>query len=152
MLNNKIKAIIYKKNRQIVIKKLDPKSDSFQYNDKSYIIDKENYYIHRKIAVYSFREEVPIPLALKDLKVLDGKEMVDFDKVLMSSDELNTFKRSKTAKEILDTIDKGPLENILPIITLLVTIAGLGALYWILNGQIMQVLEEIQQFREAIGV
>jgi len=149
---NKIKAIIYKKNRQIVIKKLDPKSDSFQYNDKSYIIDKENYYIHRKIAVYSFREEVPIPLALKDLKVLDGKEMVDFDKVLMSSDELNTFKRSKTAKEILDTIDKKPLENILPIITLLVTIVGLGALYWILNGQIMQVLEEIQQFREAIGV
>jgi hypothetical protein len=152
MLNNKIKAIIYKKNRQIVIKKLNPKSESFEYNGKSYIIDKENYYIHRKIAVYSFREEVPIPLALKDLKVLDGKEMVDFDKVLMSSDELNTFKRSKTAKEILDTIDKGPLENILPIITLLVTIAGLGALYWILNGQIMQVLEEIQQFREAIGV
>jgi len=31
MLNNKIKAIIYKKNRQIVIKKLDPKSDSFEY-------------------------------------------------------------------------------------------------------------------------
>jgi hypothetical protein len=152
MLNNKIKAIIYKKNRQIIIKKLDPKSDSFEYNDKSYIIDKENYYIHRKIAVYSFREEVPIPLALKDLKVIDGKETVDFDKVLMSSDELNTFKRSKTAKEILDTIDKGPLENILPIITLLVTIGGLGALYWILNGQIMQVLEEIQQFREAIGV
>lgn len=152
MLNNKIKAIIYKKNRQVVIKILNPKSDSFEYNHKSYIIDKENYYIHRKIAVYSFREEVPIPLALKDLKVLDGKEMVDFDKVLMSSDELNTFKRSKTAKEILDTIDKGPLENILPIITLLVTIAGLGALYYILNGQIMQVLEEIQQFREAIGV
>lgn len=150
--NNKIKAIIYKKNRQVIIKKVDPLSDSFEYNGKSYIIDKENYYIHKKIAVYSFREEVPIPLALKDLKVEKGKESIDFDKVLMSSDELNTFKRSKTAKEILDTIDRGPIENILSIITLLVTVGGLGALYWVLNGQIQDILEQIQSFRDAIGV
>ena len=152
MLNNKIRAIIYKKNRQVVIKKLNPNSDSFEYNNKSYIIDKENYYIYKKLAVYSYREEVPIPLALKDLQVNKGKEVIDFDKVLMSSDELNTFKRSKTAKEILDTIDRGPIENILGIIGIIITVGGLGALYWVLNGQIMQILDEIQQFREAIGV
>lgn len=149
---NKIKAIIYKKNREVVIKKIPTESDSFEYNKKSYIIDKENFYVYNHMAVYSYREEVPIPLALKDLKVEKGKESIDFEKVLMSSEELNTFKRSKTAKEILDTIDKGPIENIISIITLGVIILGLGGVYWVLNGQIQAILEQIQSFREAIGV
>ena len=149
---NKIKVIIYKKNREVVIKKIPINSDSFEYNKKSYIIDKENFYVYNYMAVYSYREEVPIPLALKDLKVEKGKESIDFEKVLMSSEELNTFKRSKTAKEILDTIDKGPMENIISIITLAVIILGLGGVYWVLNGQIQAILEQIQSFREAIGV
>lgn len=149
---NKIKVIIYKKNREVVIKKIPTESDSFEYNKKSYIIDKENFYVYNHMAVYSYREEVPIPLALKDLKVEKGKESIDFEKVLMSSEELNTFKRSKTAKEILDTIDKGPMENIISIITLAVVILGLGGVYWVLNGQIQAILEQIQSFREAIGV
>jgi hypothetical protein len=63
---NKIRFIIYKKNRQVIQKKVEPKSNSFTYNGNSYIIDKENFYIWKNIATYSYREEVPIPLALKE--------------------------------------------------------------------------------------
>jgi len=79
---NKIRFIIYKKNRQVIQKKVEPKSNSFTYNGNSYIIDKENFYIWKNIATYSYREEVPIPLALKELQVIKGKEYIDFENVL----------------------------------------------------------------------
>lgn len=151
---NKVRVVIYKKNRQVVIKKVNPEDGiSFSFNGKSYTIDKENYYYHKKLATYSFREDVPIPLALNNLKVTKGKESIDFDKVLMSAEELDTFKRSKTAKEILETInDKKLPDGMFSLITLFITIIGFGALYYVLNEQIMSVLDHLQAVTEALGV
>lgn len=149
---NKIKIIIYKKNRQIIRKKIEPKNNSFDYNNQSYIIDKENFYIDKNIAVYSYIEQSPIPLQIKDLKVEKGKESMDFDKVMMSADELNTFKRSKTAREILDTIDNKMPEGIFAIISLFIIIIGFGAIWYLLNGQIASLQSQIEALSQALGV
>ena len=154
MLNNKnkIKVIIYKKNRQIVRKKVEPKNNTFTIDNQSYIIDKENFYIDKNIAVYSYREEVPIPLQLKDLKVEKGKESIEFEKFLMSSEELNTFKRSKTAREILDTIDNKIPEGIFGLISIAVIVIGFGALYYVLNEQMVALQEQLQILSEGLGI
>ena len=154
MLNNKnkIKVIIYKKNRQIVRKKVEPKNNTFTIDNQSYIIDKENFYIDKNIAVYSYREEVPIPLQLKDLKVEKGKESIEFEKVLMSSEELNTFKRSKTAREILDTIDNKIPEGIFGLISIAVIVIGFGALYYVLNEQMVALQQQLQILSEGLGI
>lgn len=149
---NKIRVVIYKKNRQVVIRKVVPKSNSFSHDGKSYTIDKENYYYYRKLATYSYREDVPIPLALNELKVKRGDELIEFEHILMSSEELDTFKRSKTAKEILETIDKKSPEGLFAIMTIIVTIVGLGALWFILNEQIMELMNQIQAISDALGV
>jgi hypothetical protein len=125
---------------------------SFSYNGRSYTIDKENFYYHRKIATYSYREDVPIPLSLNDLKVKKGQEMVDFEKVLMSAEELDTFKRSKTAKEILETINKKSPDGLFAIMTVVVTIIGLIGVWYVLNEQIMAIMEQIQQISDALGI
>jgi hypothetical protein len=149
---NKIGFIIYKKNRQVIQKKVEPKSNSFTYNGNSYIIDKENFYIWKNIATYSYREEVPIPLALKELQVIKGKEYIDFENVLMSSEELDTFKRSKTAKEILDTIDKKIPEGIFGLITIFIVIIGLGGVYYLLSQEIALIIQELQKITESVGL
>ena len=149
---NKIRFIIYKKNRQVIQKKVEPKSNSFTYNGNSYIIDKENFYIWKNIATYSYREEVPIPLALKELQVIKGKEYIDFENVLMSSEELDTFKRSKTAKEILDTIDKKVPEGIFGLITIFIVIIGLGGVYYLLSQEIALIIQELQKITESVGL
>jgi hypothetical protein len=149
---NKIRFIIYKKNRQVIQKKIQPTSNSFSYNGNSYIIDKENFYIWKNIATYSYREEVPIPLALKELQVVKGKEFIDFENVLMSSEELDTFKRSKTAKEILDTIDKKVPEGIFGLITIFIVIIGLGGVYYLLSQEIALLIQEIQKITDSLGL
>lgn len=149
---NKIRFIIYKKNRQVIQKKVEPKSNSFTYNGNSYIIDKENFYIWKNIATYSYREEVPIPLALKELQVIKGKEYIDFENVLMSSEELDTFKRSKTAKEILDTIDKKIPEGIFGLITIFIVIIGLGGVYYLLSQEIALIIQELQKITDSVGL
>lgn len=149
---NKVRVVIYKKNRQVVIRKVTPESSSFSFDGKSYTIDKENYYYHKKMATYSYREDVPIPLSLNDLQVVKGKESIDFNKVMMSSEELDTFKRSKTAKEILETIDNKRPEGVFMIINIIVTLVGIGVLYFILNEQITAILNQIQALSEALGV
>lgn len=149
---NKVRVVIYKKNRQVVIRKVTPESSSFSFDGKSYTIDKENYYYHKKMATYSYREDVPIPLSLNDLQVVKGKESIDFNKVMMSSEELDTFKRSKTAKEILETIDNKRPEGMFMIINIIVTLVGIGVLYFILNEQITAILNQIQALSEALGV
>jgi hypothetical protein len=149
---NKIRFIIYKKNRQVIQKKVEPKSNSFTYNGNSYIIDKENFYIWKNIATYSYREEVPIPLALKELQVIKGKEYIDFENVLMSSEELDTFKRSKTAKEILDTIDKKIPEGIFGLITIFIVIIGLGGVYYLLSQEIALIIQELQKITNSVGL
>ena len=150
---NKIRVVIYKKNRQVVIKKIIPEDGvSFSYNGKSYTIDKENYYYHRKMATYSFREDVPIPLSLNDLQVVKGKESIDFEKIMMSSEELETFKRSKTAKEILETIDGKKPDGLFMIVNIVVTLIGLGVLYFILNEQINVIIEAINRLSDGLGV
>ena len=149
---NKIRFIIYKKNRQVIQKKVEPKSNSFSYNGCSYIIDKENFYIFKNIATYSYREEVPIPLALKELQVSKGTEFIDFENVLMSSEELDTFKRSKTAKEILDTIDRKVPEGIFGLITIFIVIIGLGGVYYLLSQEIALLIQEIQKITQSLGL
>ena len=149
---NKIRFIIYKKNRQVIQKKVEPKSNSFTYNGNSYIIDKENFYIWKNIATYSYREEVPIPLALKELQVIKGKEYIDFENVLMSSEELDTFKRSKTAKEILDTIDRKVPEGIFGLITIFIVIIGLGGVYYLLSQEIALIIQELQKITNSVGL
>ena len=149
---NKIRIIIYKKNRQVIQKKVEPKSNSFSYNGCSYIIDKENFYIYKNIATYSYREEVPIPLALKELQVSKGTEFIDFENVLMSSEELDTFKRSKTAKEILDTIDRKVPEGIFGLITIFIVIIGLGGVYYLLSQEIALLIQEIQKITQSLGL
>ena len=149
---NKIRFIIYKKNRQVIQKKVEPKSNSFSYNGNSYIIDKENFYIWKNIATYSYREEVPIPLALKELQVIKGKEYIDFENVLMSSEELDTFKRSKTAKEILDTIDRKVPEGIFGLITIFIVIIGLGGVYYLLSQEIALIIQELQKITNSVGL
>ena len=149
---NKIRIIIYKKNRQVIQKKVEPKSNSFSYNGCSYIIDKENFYIYKNIATYSYREEVPIPLALKELQVSKGTEFIDFENVLMSSEELDTFKRSKTAKEILETIDKKVPEGLFGMITIFVLIIGLGGVYYLLSQEIALLIQEIQKITQSLGL
>ena len=149
---NKIRVVIYKKNRQVIIKKINEASGSFSYDGKSYTIDKENYYYHKKLATYSYREDVPIPLSLNDLQVVKGKESIDFDKVMMSSEELDTFKRSKTAKEILDTIDKKVPEGIMAILTIGITLLAIGAVWFTLNEQLVLLIEQVQQLNQLMGV
>ena len=151
---NKVRVVIYKKNRQVVIKKVNPEDGvSFSYNGKSYTIDKENYYYHKKLATYSFREDVPIPLALNDLQVIKGKESIDFDKVLISAEELDTFKRSKTAKEILETINDNKLpDGILSIVSIFITLIGLGALYFVLSEQLVSIVNQLEALSNALGV
>lgn len=149
---NYIRVIIYKKNRQVIQKKVKPKSNSFSYDGCSYIIDKENFYYWKNLATYSYREEVPIPLALKELQVLKDKELIDFESVLMSSEELDTFKRSKTAKEILDTIDKKVPEGIFGLITIFIVIIGLGGVYYLLSQEIALLIQEIQKITDSLGL
>jgi len=149
---NQVRVIIYKKNRQFVLKRVEPKSNSFSYNGNSYIIDKENFYYWKGLATYSYREEVPIPLALKEIQVLKGKESIDFEKVLMSSEELDTFKRSKTAKEILDTIDKKIPEGIFGLVTIFIVIIGLGGVYYLLSQEIALIIQELQKITESVGL
>jgi hypothetical protein len=149
---NKIRVIIYKKNRQVIQKKVEPKSNSFSHNGCSYIIDKENFYYWKNLATYSYREEVPIPLALKELQVLKDKELIDFESVLMSSEELDTFKRSKTAKEILDTIDRKVPEGIFGLITIFIVIIGLGGVYYLLSQEIALLIQEIQKITDSLGL
>ena len=154
MINNKnkIRAVIYKKNRQVVIKKIEANSGSFSYDGKSYTIDKENYYYYKKMATYSYREDVPIPLALNDLQVTKGKESIDYDKVMMSSEELDTFKRSKTAKEILETIDNKMPEGIMAILTIGIVLVGLGAVWYTLNEQLVAIMQRLQELSQLMGV
>lgn len=147
-----VRIIIYKKNRQVIQKRIKPKNNSFSYNGASYIIDKENFYYWRNLATYSYREEVPIPLALKELQVLKNKELIDFEKVLMSSEELDTFKRSKTAKEILDTIDKKVPEGIFGLISIFIIIIGLGGVYYLLSQEIALLIQEIQKITDSLGL
>ena len=149
---NYIRVIIYKKNRQVIQKKVKPKSNSFSYDGCSYIIDKENFYYWKNLATYSYREEVPIPLALKELQVLKDKELIDFESVLMSSEELDTFKRSKTAKEILDTIDKKVPEGIFGLISIFIIIIGLGGVYYLLSQEIALLIQEIQKITDSLGL
>jgi hypothetical protein len=149
---NQVRVIIYKKNRQFVLKRVQPKNNSFSFNGNSYIIDKENFYYWKGLATYSYREEVPIPLALKELQVINGKEIIDFEKVLMSSEELDTFKRSKTAKEILDTIDKKVPEGLFGMITIFIVLIGLGGIYYLLSQEISLLLEEIQKLTQSAGL
>ena len=149
---NKIRVVIYKKNRQVIIKKVIPESNSFSHDGKSYTIDKENYYYHKKLATYSYREDVPIPLSLNELQVKKGQEFIEFENILMSSEELDTFKRSKTAKEILETIDSKSPEGLFAIITVVITIIGLGALYYVLNEQMLAIINQIQNISDALGV
>src|SRR6056297_4281144 len=150
---NKVRVVIYKKNRQVIIKKVNPKfTNSFSFNGKSYTIDKENYYYYKKMATYSFREDVPIPLALNDLQVIKGKESIDFDKVLMSAEELDTFKRSKTAKEILETIDNKMPEGIMAILTIGIVLVGLGAVWYTLNEQLVAIMQRLQELSQLMGV
>ena len=149
---NKIRVVIYKKNRQVVIKKIEQTSGSFSFDGKSYTIDKENYYYYKKMATYSYREDVPIPLALNDLQVSKGKESIDYDKVMMSSEELDTFKRSKTAKEILETIDNKMPEGIMAILTIGVVLVGLGAVWYTLNEQLVAIMQRLQELSQLMGV
>jgi hypothetical protein len=153
MINkNNVRVVIFKKNRQVIIKKVKPKNNSFDYDSKSYIIDSENYYIHKKLATYSFLEGTPIPLSIKDIKIQHGQELVEYDDILMSSDELNIFKRSKTAREILDTIDKGLPENIFGIISIAITLIGFAGLYFVLSEQINAIMQSIIELRNALGI
>jgi len=139
MLNkNNVRVVIFKKNRQVIIKKVKPKNNSFDYDSKSYIIDSENYYIHKKLATYSFLEGTPIPLSIKDIKIQHGQELVEYDDILMSSD--------------LDTIDKGLPENIFGIISIAITIIGFGVLYFVLSEQINAIMQSIIEFRNALGL
>lgn len=149
---NKVRVIIYKKNRQVVQTKKKPKSNSFSYDGNSYIIDKENFYYYKNIATYSYREEVPIPLILKELQVIKGKEFIDFENVLMSSEELDTFKRSKTAKEILDTIDKKVPDGLFGMVTIFILIIGLGGVYYLLSQEIALLIQEIQKITQSLGL
>jgi len=149
---NKIRVVIYKKNRQVVIKKIEQTSGSFSFDGKSYTIDKENYYYYKKMATYSYREDVPIPLALNDLQVSKGKESIDYDKVMMSSEELDTFKRSKTAKEILETIDNKMPEGIMAILTIGIVLVGLGAVWYTLNEQLVAIMQRLQELSQLMGV
>ena len=149
---NKIRVVIYKKNRQVVIKKIEQTSGSFSFDGKSYTIDKENYYYYKKMATYSYREDVPIPLALNDLQVTKGKESIDYDKVMMSSEELDTFKRSKTAKEILETIDNKMPEGIMAILTIGIVLVGLGAVWYTLNEQLVAIMQRLQELSQLMGV
>lgn len=149
----KVKVIIYKKNRQTVIKKVKPESLSFEIDNQSYIIDKENYYIHKGIAIYSYLEQVPTPLSLKSLTIQKNKtETVGFEDVMMSAEELSIFKRSKSAKEVLNSIEKKMPENVISLFTLFATLIGLGILYFVLQAQITSILDRINQLIEILGV
>ena len=136
----------------MVIKKIEQTSGSFSFDGKSYTIDKENYYYYKKMATYSYREDVPIPLALNDLQVTKGKESIDYDKVMMSSEELDTFKRSKTAKEILETIDNKMPEGIMAILTIGIVLVGLGAVWYTLNEQLVAIMQRLQELSQLMGV
>jgi len=149
----RIKAIIYRKNRQAVIKKVVPQNLSFEIDGQSYIIDKENFYMHKGVACYSYLEQVPAPLALKSLLIQkDGTETVAFEDVMMSAEELSIFKRSKSAKEVLNSIEKSMSESILSIVSIAVTIIGLGLLYFVLQSQISLIIEQLSEFTALLGV
>lgn len=154
LLNNKrkIRAIIYHKNRQVTIKKLKPESRSFDYDNQSYIIDKENYYIYRGVAIYSYLEQVPTPIALKNLQVAKNKtETIPLEDVMISAEELNIFKKSKSAKEVLNSIEKSSPEGLLSVISIGVTVLGIGLLYFILQEQITTLTTQLQELVNLLG-
>lgn len=150
---NKIRAIIYKKNRQTVIKKITPVNLSFEYDHQSYIIDKENYYMHKGIACYAYLEQIPTPLSLKSLTIRkDGTETVDYEDVMMSAEELSIFKRSKSAKEVLNSIEKSMSESMLSVFSILATVVGLGVLYFVLQAQLVPIIDQLSKIAELLGV
>jgi len=154
MLGNKntVRVIIFKKNRQLIRKVVAPKNDSFSHNHKSYVIDSQNYYIFRNKAVYTYHEDIPTPLTIKDIQVTDGKEIVPYDSVMMTADELETFKKAKTGKEILDTIDNKMPENIMSIVTMVVVIGAVGFLWYMLTEQMNELTGLIRELSRLFGV
>ena len=148
----KVRVIIYKKNREAIQRIIKVENDSFSINKKSYVIDKENYYIHRKRATYSYLEDVPTPLTIKNIEIVKGKETVNYDDVMITADDLETFKRSKTAKEILETMNGGLPDNILGLVSIGITVVGLVAIYYLLDQQISAILQQITELRRLFGV
>ena len=149
---NSIRVIIYKKNRQQVRKVVVPKNDTFSHNAKSYVIDSQNYYIFKNKAVYTYHEDIPTPLTIKDIQVIQGTEVVPYESVLMTADELETFKRAKTAKEILDTVDNKMPENIMSLVSMVVVIGAIGFLWYMLTNQMNELGELIRNLTRLFGV
>jgi len=152
ILKPKVRVVIYKKNREVIQRYVSPDSDSFSINKKSYIIDKENYYIFKSKATYTYLEDIPTPLTIKNIEVVKGKESVPYEDVLMTADELETFKRSKTAKEILETMNGGLPDNILGLVSIGITAIGLVVIYYLLDQQIQLILQQITELRRLFGV
>jgi len=70
----------------------------------------------------------------------------------MTADELETFKRSKTAKEILETMNGGLPDNILGLVSIGITAIGLVVIYYLLDQQIQLILQQITELSRLFGV
>jgi uncharacterized protein YjeT (DUF2065 family) len=70
----------------------------------------------------------------------------------MTADELETFKRSKTAKEILETMNGGLPDNILGLVSIGITAIGLFVIYYLLDQQIQLILKQISELTRLFGV
>ena len=149
---DKIFITIHKKNRQLIRRQIIPKSDSFDVNGKSYIIDGESYYIFRGRAVYTYLEDVPTPLRLKDIVVTkDKKEVLLYDAIEVDADNLNTFKKAKTVRDIFEAVNDGMKESVLMFALLGVMILGFGFLWFTFSNQYTELVAMMRELLEIFA-
>lgn len=148
---NKIRFTIYKKNRNAVSRVITPQGDTFTYNNKTYFLDKENYYMQRGIASFSYVENTALPIQLKDIVVKSKEQSYPLENIAYSSDKLHTFIKQKTASDILTSVKDNSAQNLALWLGFGVLALAIGGVYFALSGQINDILEVIRDLIQAIN-
>ena len=142
--NKAVKAIIFSKDKRIKTYYANPESNTITLNNKSYTINDDDWFISDGFPTFVYNDQSAEPQNPIKAKL----------EPVMSPEDFNVAISAKVAKEIFDASNNKMDAGAIGLILSFITLAGLGALYYVFNEKftaMMQLLTEIREVLRTLG-